>query len=81
MKAASRIPASTGLLVSTFSRFQMPRRGCISVWQGYREVGLLCLVVFGEYVVASIIHDSRYLRLTARRGRLRFLAVFLFGAA
>jgi hypothetical protein len=27
MKAASRIPASTNVLVSTFSRFQMPRRG------------------------------------------------------
>src|SRR5262245_22513762 len=34
MKAASRIPASTRVLVSTFSRFQIPRRGCISVWQG-----------------------------------------------
>src|SRR5262247_2421093 len=39
MKAPSRIFLSTRDLVSTFSRFQMPRRVCISVWQGTEKSG------------------------------------------
>jgi len=39
MNAPSRIFLSTSDLVSTFSRFQMPRRVCISVWQGTAKSG------------------------------------------
>src|SRR5262249_51549498 len=39
MKAPSSTLASTSDLVSTFSRFQMPRRVCISLWQGTEKSG------------------------------------------
>src|SRR5437773_271619 len=39
MNVPSRIFLSTSDLVSTFSRFQMPRRVCISVWQGTAKSG------------------------------------------
>src|SRR5438094_6769407 len=39
MNVPSRIFLSTSDLVSTFSGFQMPRRVCISVWQGTAKSG------------------------------------------
>jgi len=39
MNAPSRTFLSTSDLVSTFSRFQMPRRVCISLWQGTAKSG------------------------------------------
>ena len=39
MNAPSMILLVTSDLVSTFSRFQIPRRVCISVWQGTAKSG------------------------------------------
>src|SRR5207249_1898448 len=57
MNAPSITFASTRDLVSTFSRFQMPRRVCISVWQGTEKSGPCspegCRVAPRDWTVAA----------------------------